>query len=598
MVILAVGVFPFHAFAQTSGVPVVTIEATKPIASSPASPGIFTVFRAGDTNETLNVYYDIGGSASNGVDYAQIGNFVQIAAGAVSNSIVIIPSANAAPASAGKTVILQLGSSPLANPVNYEIGVPSNAVVTIENPVLSLGIVTPKDGAQFFTPTNIQIVANGDGYGPGPTHFEFFAGANDLGPGTIGPSMMQFIPENGWNLAACLTWTNPAAGQYPLTVVADFSGGISFTSPVVNITVLPATISPPFGVKIISPANGSVFRAPIDLPLFAYVTPSTDATISVEFYDGTNDLGSGQPTLPPTPVSPTGSNNTPDSGPVPAPPIYPTNVFSLVWSNAPAGNHVLTAQAMIAFIDHPLVLLTKSAPVNVTILPPVPPPTNCPAIVSIVATDPVAVAGTNCWVWMGEPNSPPTWAAWSAAVCQFFTNSGPKTATFIVRRFGDTNDELNVTYDIGGTASNGVDYVALPGFVTVPAGERSALISVVPIDHSVPNPIKTVILSLTPSTNLPPDYVVGYPPRAAVIITDCPGPIPAAGMLPDKCFHLSLPGPDAAWFSIEYSTNLIDWTPICTNQVINGSIDFIDPGAPDNVSRFYQVTPLTNGPTD
>ena len=79
--------------AQTAGsdtVPVVTIQATDPIAT-PASPGVFTVFRHGDTNLTLNVYYQIGGTASNGVDYALISNWVKISAGATSNAITITP---------------------------------------------------------------------------------------------------------------------------------------------------------------------------------------------------------------------------------------------------------------------------------------------------------------------------------------------------------------------------------------------------------------------------------------------------------------------------------------------------------------------------
>ena len=63
-------------------------------------------------------------------------------------------------------------------------------------------------------------------------------------------------------------------------------------------------------------------------------------------------------------------------------------------------------------------------------------------------------------------------------------------------------------------------------------------------------------------------------------------------MLPGSCFHLATPGPDAAWFSVECSTDLVNWTSICTNQVINGSIDFVDPDAASNSSRFYRAVPL------
>jgi hypothetical protein len=282
----------------------------------------------------------------------------------------------------------------------------------------------------------------------------------------------------------------------------------------------------------------------------------------------------------------------------PVPPIYPTNLYYLIWSNAPVGAHVLTAQATIVFTGRPLVLVAVSEPVKITVLPSPPPPTNRPPIVSIVATDPVAIEGTNCWVWPGETNATPTWVAWPTAVCRLFTNCGPKTATFTVRRSGDTNDDLTVFYDIGGTASNGVDYVALPGSVTVSAGERRALITIVPIDDGPPDVNKTVILALTPSTNTPPDYLPGFPRRAAAIIIDPSGPRPVAGMLPDKCFHLDVPGPDAAWFYIQCSADMVNWTSICTNQVVNGSIDFVDPGAAGQPSLFYRAVPLTSPPSD
>jgi hypothetical protein len=197
---------------------------------------------------------------------------------------------------------------------------------------------------------------------------------------------------------------------------------------------------------------------------------------------------------------------------------------------------------------------------------------------------------------MGETNSPATWAAWPSAVCQCFTNCGPKPATFTVHRFGETNDDVTVNYDIGGTASNGVDYVALPGYVTVPAGERSAFITIVPIDDDPPDVIKTVILTLDKSTNIPPDYIVGIPPRAAAIIVDRPGPCPVTSALPDKCFRLSTRGPDGAWFAIECSSDMVNWTPICTNQVVNGSIDYVDPDAPGYTTRYYRVVPVANTP--
>jgi hypothetical protein len=218
--------------------------------------------------------------------------------------------------------------------------------------------------------------------------------------------------------------------------------------------------------------------------------------------------------------------------------------------------------------------------------------------VDIVATDPIAVEGTNCWVWAGLTNATGSWSNWPGPVTRLFTNCGPKNATFTLSRFGETNAALTVDYTVGGTATNGVDYATLPGSATIAAGARSVLIPVIPIADSPPDTNLTVILHLTASTN----YVIGFPGRAAALIVDngwAPprvgaGTIPA--MLGDKCFHLNAAGPDGAWFQVLYSTNVFDWTPICTNQVINGSVDFIDPDATSDQWRFYRTVPQANGP--
>jgi hypothetical protein len=183
----------------------------------------------------------------------------------------------------------------------------------------------------------------------------------------------------------------------------------------------------------------------------------------------------------------------------------------------------------------------------------------------------------------------------SASFCMF-TNCGPKNATFTVHRRGDTNDDLTVTYEIGGTASNGVDYVTLPGTATIPAGELSALINIVPIDDGPPDITSTVRLRLTADTNLPPAYQLGFPRTAVALILDGPNPKPVASLLPDDCFHFATTGPDGAWFHIEYTEDLLHWLPICTNQVVNGRIDFIDPEAPTARARFYRAVPEADAP--
>jgi len=344
-------------------------------------------------------------------------------------------------------------------------------------------------------------------------------------------------------------------------------------------------------VRIVSPPNHAVFYGPVDIPLFAYTRSEAKFT-NVEFYANETDLGPG--------INLSWTNR-PAFPALASPSVMGPTVLSrlgalwcLVWSNAPAGSYVLTAVGSGNELVEPLISLSRtSAPVNITILSSTN-GTNPTDAVNIVATDPIAIAGTNiAWVWPGETNAVPSWTNWPPPHWEYFTNWGPKAALFTVHRFGDASSALAVNYNISGTASNGVDYVALPGYVNIPSHGAYALIPIVPIDNGSNNIPKTVRLTLMPSTNAPPDYLVGFPPRAeAIILYHWPRPLPC--LLPDGCFHLNAAGPDGAWFEVDISTDLLDWSPINTNQVIQGSLDYIDLNAPGNPTGFYQFVPLTN----
>jgi hypothetical protein len=406
---------------------------------------------------------------------------------------------------------------------------------------------------------------------------QYFAGATSIGivTNTAGVLLTNTTAGNPF----FLLWSNVPAGSYTLTAVATDAAHLTATSPPVNITVLsppPPTNQPP-QVRITSPPNAAVFRAPVNIPIYAYAHDPDGYVASVQFLANTNSLGFGSPIV---------------SATNPPPTSYYTNLFSLVWSNALPGPYALTAIAT----DNSNAV-TVSLPVNITILPPLPPPPIKPLrIVTISAIDPIAIEGTNCWVWSSLTNAVPAWANWPGGTMVPLTNCGPKNATFGVYHSGDTNDPLTVTYTIGGTASNGVDYVALPGVVTIPAGQHLAMISVVPIDDGPPDLNRTVILKLMPSTTKLPAYGLGSPASAEALILDSPSPAPPTGPLSDRTFHLNATGPNGAWFHVEYSTNMLNWTPICTNQVVNGSVDFIDPAASTAPARFYRAVPEANPP--
>jgi hypothetical protein len=472
-----------------------------------------------------------------------------------------------------------------------EAGSPPVTITNLPPPVPSVDVATPTNGATFKAPTNIQLIAGASEKGGAISNVQFFDGYFSLGVVSNGvvvdpPGSPGLTPGS---LAFSLTWSNPAVGFHFLTAVAEDTHGQKTTS--AKVTIFVGSNAPPV-VRITSPPNNAVFRAPVDIALLAYANDLSGYVSSVQFFAGSNSLGFGVPVVSSEPPPPTNAS----------PPAFQTNNFLLIWSNAPVGSNSITAVA----IDN-MGLAATSAPVKITVLPATTPPTNKPEVVSIVATDPVAIAGTNCWVWLGlNTNVPPTWSNWMspAALWRWYTNCGPEDAIFTVCRIGATNSSLTVTYSIGGTASNGVDYAALPGEVTIPAGQMESMITIVPMDNQTNSAtnasIKTVILSLALSTNNPTNYEIGFPPRAEAIILDGqePHPFVTGTLLGDGSFHFNAEGPDGAWFRIDCSSNLVGWIPVCTNQVVNGSIDFADPDAPGSRLRYYRAVPLPAPPSN
>lgn len=97
---------------------------------------------------------------------------------------------------------------------------------------------------------------------------------------------------------------------------------------------------------------------------------------------------------------------------------------------------------------------------------------------------------------------------------------------FTVTRSGPTSDPLTVSYALGGTATQGIDFVEPTGSVVIAAGASSAEVPVTPIDDSDPEEPETVLLSLVGGSG----YAVASPNSGVVTIADNDGSPPT---LPD-----------------------------------------------------------------
>lgn len=77
-----------------------------------------------------------------------------------------------------------------------------------------------------------------------------------------------------------------------------------------------------------------------------------------------------------------------------------------------------------------------------------------------------------------------------------FEGCGSAAINF-VRRNGNLSQPMTITYDLGGTATNGVDYPNIPTTITIPANDTSYALIINPLQDGVAEGIETIIFSVT-----------------------------------------------------------------------------------------------------
>jgi hypothetical protein len=662
-------------------------------------PAIFTVRRNGQLDNDLAVYYTIGGTSSNGVDYVEIPRQLKIPAGASSADIEINVIDDRLVEGPENVVIrivpplcvaLAIWPPP---PECYVVGIPSVAEARILDddfstsnrpPVVS--IVVPTNGAVFKAPADIHLIAHAfdlDGY----VHtVEFFEGTNSLGITTNNP-----LAANVMNPFQ-LKWSQVEPGRYVLTALATDSDGAQSKSRPVFITVveepirqtvvniravdpeaaeqdprldslpnnallrvvrtgltdfdLPVyykvdgtaengvdynrlsgtvlipkgsesadivieaiddkfaertesilvTIEPPVciaifppppecylvgsagramafilddepietnlppRVEITQPSSGATFRAPADIRIVSKTVDRDGYVGKVEFFANGHKIGeAGKQFLVP-------------------PPDGTTIEYDFDWQDVRPGQYALTARA----IDDEGAS-GFSPPVRISVVGTnTPPPTNV-AVVTVYAIDGYASESGNVIV----TNDP-------GILLPYDTNGvrPPNVAVFEIRRSGGSSDiPLRVFYETHGTASEGVDYLDLPGIAEIPAGARSTRVVVVPIDDRLPEKLESVVICLRPSPVLSPipGYVVGRPASAAAVIADNDLPRVPYFCLGDGLIHWRTPAASGECYRIEASADLQDWTELCTIRATEGALDYTDAEAMAYERRFYRA---------
>ncbi|MGH9315576.1 MAG: Ig-like domain-containing protein [Thermoanaerobaculia bacterium] len=161
----------------------------------------------------------------------------------------------------------------------------------------TVSITNPVNGATFTAPADITLDATASNSDGTISKVEFFQNGFYLGEDTTPP----------YSLTLSGVW----AGSYALTARATDNSGDSTTSAAVNVIV---NSSPT--VSITSPAAGTVFAAPANIPITATASDSDGSVAKVEFFQGATKLGEAL-----------------------------SSPYSYTWGRVAAGSYSLTAKA-------------------------------------------------------------------------------------------------------------------------------------------------------------------------------------------------------------------------------------------------------------
>jgi PKD repeat protein len=522
--------------------PRVTIVATTPDAAEPAVPGLFTVSRTGITTAPLTVSYGVSGTATNGVDYALLSGTVTFQPGTSSIGIPVQPIDDAI-LEGPETVILTISANEL-----YNLGSPDNATITIADNDLPTLTITATDNRAAEA-------------GPDPGEFKISRTGNTTGAVTV------FYTTGG-------SATNGEDYSFLPGKVIIPDGSSSATIQIMPVddnlpedreTVV-LTLASNGWYKIGSPYTATVYISDNDLPTVSIVAADDNA-------------------------SETGPKNGRFTVTRNSTQISPLNVYYKVSGSAKNGtdfqklNGALSIPAGVASTDIFVVPYDdKEYQGDRTV------------IVTLSTNDYYTIGTLSKGTVIIHDNDVPTVSIYASA--QQALEKGTDPGVLTVTRTGSTSLPLTVRYATAGTATSGVDYIALPGMVTIPADSNSTDIQVVGIDDSIYEGTETVIVSLLTD----PGYNIGTPVSAAINILDDEWPTVTVVASDDSA---SEPGIDTGTFTVfrtgDTSAALIVNYKM-SGTAINGTNYHTLPGSvviPANQSSVdVIVTPLDNKTVD
>ena len=442
---------------------VVTVKATtSSIAENSASgSGKFTVTRTGPTDTALSVNFTVGGTATSDVDYHALASPVTIPAGAES-AIVQVQPIDDQVAELAETVTLTLAAG-----AGYTLGTPSAATVTILDD----------------EPTVVTVAATD-------------AAASEAGSKT---GRFTFTRLGIRSTALTVNFTLSGTAQNGVDY-ADLGTSVlipaNASTATKTVTPVDDTLIEPTETVILTLAQGNGYD--IGIP--------NSATVSITDND--------TPVVTIAATDPIAKEEGPKSGVITltrtSDTTAPLTVALTVSGTATSGTDYVPIEPKVTFAAGSATATILVTPVDDAI-----PELDERVVVMAIADGPDYKVGSPKSASVTILDNEPATIKVAATTSSVLENSGGK-GVFTFTRLGDKSQAVAVNFNVGGTATAGVDYKALGSPVTIPAGVATATVEVFPIDDDVPELAETVTVTLAAGNG----YVLGTPTAATVTILD------------------------------------------------------------------------------
>jgi hypothetical protein len=423
----------------------VTVSTTGGNAAEPSTPGTFTVQRDGDLTEALVVNYNLGGSASNGVDYVALSGTLTIPAGAPSADITITPIDD--PLIEGdKSVIISI-----TNSLNYDVGTPGSASLVIredENPTVSIQTTVDNVSEQGDVPGQITVTRTGSS--GDLVVYLAVSGTADSG--------VDYVPVD-----------NPV-------VIPDGSSSVT-------IDVIPfhdLILEPTETVILTLQTNANYYVGSPATARLKILDDGTSKIPGIGFCFATSAIVESQ--------SPGIAVRLSQTSSVPVQVSYrviggtaPASRYSL-----PQGTVVIPSNSWVAFV--PLQI------VNDSVVEP-------PQTIRVALFNPTNATLDGIKIHTYTILDDDACSVSVTATAPNAAETGTIAGNFRITRAGSTNASQLVNFQITGTASAPTDYAPLGNSATIPAGATFVDLPVVPTDDNTVEFSQTVVLTLTSATN-------------------------------------------------------------------------------------------------